>query len=82
MPSWTNDRRRTLALAAIFVYSLTHGEETEHYKIKQPIRQKSPLLPDTTFQPLSSSLQRLLATHGVLSLETRAQVADKFEYER
>ena len=30
-------------MAAIFVYSLTHGEETEHYKIKQPIRKKSPL---------------------------------------
>ena len=41
-----NDRRRTkenLALAAIFVYSPARGEETEHYKIKQPIRQKSPL---------------------------------------
>ena len=32
-----------MALAAIFVYSLARGEETEHYKIKQPIRQKSPL---------------------------------------
>ena len=26
-------------MAAIFVYSLARGEETEHYKIKQPIRQ-------------------------------------------
>ena len=31
-------------MAAIFVYSPARGEETEHYKIKQPIRQKSPLL--------------------------------------
>ena len=43
MPSWTNDRRRALALVAIFVYSIARGEETEHYKIKQPNRQKSPL---------------------------------------
>ena len=32
-------------MVAIFVYSLARGEETEHYKIKQPIRQKSPLFP-------------------------------------
>ena len=39
MPSWRNDRRRAFALAAIFVYSFARGEETEYYKIKQPIRQ-------------------------------------------
>ena len=28
-------------MAAIFVYSPARGEETEHYKIKQPVEQKS-----------------------------------------
>ena len=34
----------SFALAAILVYSFARGQETEHYKIKQPIRQKSSLL--------------------------------------
>ena len=62
MPPCTNDRRR--ALAAIFVYSPARGEKTEHYKIKQPIRQKSPLL--AVFQFAALVLTLALAIFGGL----------------
>ena len=65
-------------MAAIFVYSLTHGEETEHYKIKQPIRQKSPLFlhqkkPEPIIHRDVSSANVLLWRQGE---EWRGKVSD------
>ena len=48
-------------MVAIFVYSLERGEETEHYKIKQPIRQKSPLLLRPNLVPRVFSLSNKAA---------------------
>ena len=59
MPSWINER---FALVAIFVYSLARGEETEHYKIKQSIIQKSPL-----FDLCWYSLKFRFLEHNILS---------------
>ena len=44
-------------MAVIFVFSLARGGETEHYKIKQPIRQKS-------FVPPMQKFNRDLAEIG------------------
>ena len=41
-------------MAAIFVYSFARGAETEHYKIKQPNKQKSPLLQQAAYRNFSN----------------------------
>ena len=53
-------------MVAIFVYSLARGEETEHYKIKQPIRQKSPLFSLTEFiEHLNNAAPSIKFTHEI-----------------
>ena len=59
-------------MAAIFVYSLARGEDTEHYKIKQPIRQKSPLFVPSVFPAL---------LHCPKGLKTEAWVRDCWKLE-
>ena len=63
-------------MVAIFVYSLARGEETEHYKIKQPIRQKSPLFLEwgnfgeqNNTNPSSSLLSGLLLDEDTRNVE-------------